>query len=125
MTAAAQPVICGECGAPMQLSRGGYGPFWSCTRWPRCAGTHGAHSDGRPLGIPASAVTRRARIQAHAAFDQLWCGTPRMMKRQAAYRWMQQAMQLSESDAHMGSFTVEQCDRLIRLVTAHLEEHAG
>ena len=126
-------VDCGECGSPMELQRGSYGRFWSCSRWPKCTATHGAHPDGRPLGKPADAVTRRARVEAHTAFDRLWKpdpGAKRRRSRKAAYRWLQQAMALPEFDAHIGAFDVAQCDRLIRAVAEYLTptqetDHAG
>lgn len=115
---------CGECGSAMELQRGTYGRFWSCSRWPKCTGTHGAHPDGKPFGTPANAATRRARVEAHAAFDRLWQREPgerRLMSRKQAYRWLQETMQLLECDAHIGQFTIAQCDRLIRAVANHLD----
>lgn len=108
--------------------------FWSCRRWPACEGSHGAHADGEPYGIPGDAATKAARILAHEAFDRLWkdseqpqesgrltLGQPRrspaLMTRRDAYRWLQDAMGLEEREAHIGRFTVEQCERLIILAS--------
>lgn len=30
---------CPKCGSPMQLKKGKYGEFWSCTKFPNCKGT--------------------------------------------------------------------------------------
>lgn len=113
-------LACPDCGAPMKLKGSRHGLFYGCTKWSetRCCGSHGAHPDGRPLGIPATRDTKDARIRAHAVFDQLW--QYRGAKRREAYRWMKRVMQLSRSEAHIGRFTLEQCEQLIALVEAEL-----
>lgn len=54
------------------------------------------------------------RNLAHACFDRLWRG--RRFSRTDAYRWMQEAMGLDASAAHIGLFSIEQCRRLITIV---------
>jgi ssDNA-binding Zn-finger/Zn-ribbon topoisomerase 1 len=103
----------------MVLRKSRFGQFYGCTRFPECKGTHGAHPDGKPLGIPADSRTKQARIRAHAAFDELW--KDGRMRRPDAYRWMQQAMGLDVDGAHIGKFTIEQCDQLVTLVQQHQE----
>ena len=114
---------CGECGAPMQLLEGGkyptkgktLSPFYGCTKFPACRGSHGAHPDGSPKGTPANKETRLARIRAHTVFDQIW--KDNLVKhRGAAYNWMREVMHLSRTDAHIARFNKEQCDRLVVLV---------
>lgn len=114
-------IACGECGAPMALRTSRYGPFYGCSTWPRCRGTHGAHADGRPLGIPADERTKRARMEAHAMFDRLWRGwgapfrgKARRGGRSAAYRWMQEAMGLSPEEAHIARFDEARCAELMQ-----------
>lgn len=34
--------LCGRCGAPMNLRNGRYGPFYGCSRYPRCTFTRSA-----------------------------------------------------------------------------------
>jgi ssDNA-binding Zn-finger/Zn-ribbon topoisomerase 1 len=104
---------CGECGAEMRIhtSKKFANPFYGCSRFPDCKGSHGAHRDGRPLGIPANKVTKMARIRAHRVFDLIW--KERKMSRGEAYAWMRRKMKLSEDDAHIGKFTLEQCEQLI------------
>jgi len=102
------------CGAVMQLKDSRHGKFYGCRDWPACDYTHGAHPDGSPLGVPANKETRQARMRAHDAFDTLWKGGG--MKRREAYRWMQEALGLSEDEAHIGKFDVETCERLIEAV---------
>ncbi len=107
---------CPDCGALMMLRPGRFGPFYACVRRDQtgCPGAHGAHPDGRPMGTPANAATRQARIKAHAAFDQLWKSGE--MTRRQAYWWLQQSMEMTTLQAHIGKFTLEQCERLIALV---------
>jgi len=112
---------CPECGEPMVLRDSKFGLFYGCTAFPRCKASHGAHKKtGEPLGTPADGPTKKARIRAHDSFDQLWKG--KHMDRGEAYEWMQEAMGLSADEAHIGKFTIDQCDELEVLVDAYLEE---
>ena len=90
-----------------------YGLFYGCSTWrdTQCPGGHSAHPDGRPLGIPANRRTKDARIAAHHVFDHLWKGG--QMSRSAAYRWMQTAMGMTPSEAHIARFSREECKRLL------------
>ena len=126
-------VNCGECGAPMRLREtkkywtrdGEPKKFFGCSRWPECNGIHGAHPDGTPLGIPANAVTKAARIRAHDAFDRLWKDETSPLTRKQAYAWMQAAMGLTKEQAHIGNFDLIQCDTLIERVKAYATELTG
>jgi ssDNA-binding Zn-finger/Zn-ribbon topoisomerase 1 len=120
---ARQDLLCGECQAKMDLrtSPKFARPFYGCTRFPECKGTHGAHPNGAPLGIPANHDTKQSRRQAHAVFDQIW--KQHLVKnRWAAYNWMRQAMSLSESQAHISMFNSQQCAELMRLVCRDFPE---
>jgi hypothetical protein len=90
------------------------GPFYGCSRYPACSGTHGAHADGTPLGVPGDAATKRARREAHAAFDRLWHGGP--FTRRRAYAWLAQVMGITSKQAHIGRFTRLQCREVVRCV---------
>lgn len=108
---------CGECGAPMELRMSSKfdRPFYGCSRWPECDGTHGAHADGAPKGFPANKATRKARIRAHMIFDQVW--KRRLVRsRSAAYNWMRQELGLPRSQAHIAMFSISQCEALIKSV---------
>lgn len=109
-------LLCPECGARMVLKPSRYGQFYGCVRWREtgCPGSHGCHPNGTPLGVPADRKTKDARIEAHAAFDTLW--KEGGMRRKEAYRWMQQALDLDDDEAHIGNFTAEQCALLIQMV---------
>lgn len=119
---------CPECGQPMVLRRSKRGPFYGCSAWPQCDGSHGAHPDGRPLGIPADKKTKQARIVAHAAFDRLWKSfgerRRRSTARTRAYRWLESEMKLSTDDCHIARFTRAQCEEVVRLVHARLDRNS-
>ena len=115
---------CPECGEPMVLRDSKYGLFYGCSGFPKCKASHGAHKKtGQPLGTPADGPTKKARIRAHDSFDQLWKG--KHMGRGDAYVWMQEAMEMTEDEAHIGKFTIDHCDRLELLVDEYLEEKDG
>lgn len=109
---------CADCGAPLVLRAGRYGPFYGCTRFPECLGGHGAHADGSPMGIPADQRTREARRLAHQAFDQLWQGGG--MTRPQAYRWLQKRLGLSRRRCHIARFDDVTCRRVVALVDSWL-----
>ena len=101
--------------------------FWRCA----CGAYVGCHPNSQtPLGTPAGPATRKARNQAHAAFDALWQrkmrrGTPRKEARNAGYAWLAREMGLDGEDTHIGSFTQEQCERVIELCRPYLGSRAG
>lgn len=117
---------CGECGSVMVLrfTRKYNRVFYGCGTFPTCRGTHGAHQrTGAPLGVPADQDTKRWRMNAHAAFDQLW--RRRWMTRRQAYQWMQRELKLTHGEAHIGKFDVSRCMKLIHAVRKLEKEHAG
>jgi ssDNA-binding Zn-finger/Zn-ribbon topoisomerase 1 len=107
---------CGDCGSSMVLRKSTrfHDPYYRCINFPECRGTLGAHPDGRPRGIPGSYQTRKARIDAHHMFDRIW--QQRRMTRPQAYAWMRRTMGLSEHEALISQFSVDQCEKLIKLV---------
>lgn len=117
---ASEKLPCPDCGAHLTLRGGRYGWFLGCTRYPDCKGTHCVHQDTKlPMGIPADKATRMARQAAHIAFDALWSSTVPGSRRDA-YRWMREEMGLTKKDAHIGRFTIEQCQKLVALVEERL-----
>lgn len=116
-------VHCGECGAPMVLRDSRFGKFYGCSRYPVCKGTHGAHPDGSPLGLPADCATRRARILAHEEFDRLWKGGT--MKRNAAYRWLSEQMGMPRRECHIGSFDADTCLVVVQIIRRAKEGKRG
>lgn len=113
---AAQPLPCPLCAGKMHLKKGRYSLFYGCENWPKCSATHGAHPDGQPLGVPADAATKKARIEAHAWFDKLW--TEVGLSRQNAYGWLRK--RCPDLPPHISEMNAVQCRILIERVKAHL-----
>jgi ssDNA-binding Zn-finger/Zn-ribbon topoisomerase 1 len=118
-------IKCPECGAPMVLKKtrkylhrdGTPRLFYACCRYPKCRATHGAHPDGRPLGFPANAETKQARIKAHELFDQLW--EDGKMNRHEAYAWLAEKMNAAE--VHIGNMDKTECETVIKICSEYLE----
>lgn len=104
---------CPECGSQMPLCGGKFGLMYRCMAG-TCKGSHGAHPDGSPLGEPADARTKKARIEAHDAFDRLWRHGP--LTRPGAYSWMAETLGLSKDAAHIGKLSHGACTELVRAV---------
>lgn len=103
---------CVDCHIPMVLkySRFYRHSFYGCPNWPDCKCTIGIHPNGKPVGIPANAETRKARTKTHQIFDNLWKSG--RMKRKNAYRLLAVLMDVDMGDAHIGHFTLVQCEIL-------------
>jgi ssDNA-binding Zn-finger/Zn-ribbon topoisomerase 1 len=115
-----EKVICADCGSVMELRKSPKykNPFYGCSQFPVCRGTHGAHPDGRPLGIPANRETKDWRIKAHDAFDTLWkCGGINMTRKKA---YKKLAEELGVKEVHIGEQDIEGCKRIIDVVTNKL-----
>ncbi len=89
---------CPDCGAQMILKKtekfrtrdGKPRLFYSCSRFPACANSLGAHPDGTPLGIPVSKEVRILRTECHKLMDQVfgkWSDLSRRKKAEV-YSWM-------------------------------------
>jgi hypothetical protein len=126
--------ICPACGSTARLTDGAEiyphrrdladKPIWACTI---CEDTYvGCHpGTENPLGFPADAGLREARMMLHRRLDPIWktadqCGayTPesdqaRKQIRRAArvrvYRFLADRMGLTEETCHTAMFTLEQC----------------
>jgi hypothetical protein len=120
-----EDLICPKCGRKMILQTSPfltYGngeprKYWSCEFYPLCDVQHSAHPDGRPVGFPADKKTRIARVDAHEAFDALWRDLG--LTRTQGYELLQQITGLSEEDAHIGRFTLDQCAALVEAIIAY------
>lgn len=103
---------CPECGGAMLLRESRFGPFYGCMKYPLCDATHGAHPDGRPLGVPGDAATKRARIDAHEIFDRVWRGGH--LSRGEAYAQLARALGVDE--IHFGAMSKKECERAIEVM---------
>lgn len=115
---------CADCGAKLVLKDGKFGIFYGCVmfRETGCGGSHNCHkTTAEPLGIPANSETRKLRREAHDVFDVLWKSQGLdKMTRDAAYKWMQTNLKLTEQDAHIGKLDKEGCEKLIKAVDRFL-----
>lgn len=127
MTEPPTPPPCGDCGAPMLPARSRFGPFWRCSRSPTCPGVHGAHPDGRPLGVPADGATRLARKRAHEVFDGLWrrslgdVGTrmPNALSpRNICYLWLSREIGIQRKDCHFARFDRVTCEHVLAVCSS-------
>lgn len=121
-----QPFVvrCFDCGGKMILRNGRYGPFWGCSNYPSCRLTLPADLE---TFTPLPRITeeeKAARNAAHGVFDMLWKGPRAPMTRKQAYRWMQDAMGLTENEAHISRLDRNQLSELISLVKRELN-HLG
>lgn len=109
---------CADCGALMGIrsSKKYPNPFYGCSKFPECRGTHGAYPDGRPLGRPANKATKLARMRAHAVFDLIWQEPKHDHTRSQAYAWMSMKLLLQKGCAHIALFDLKQCEQLIEAV---------
>lgn len=81
-----------------------------------CNAYVGVHSGtDRPKGSLANAELRGWRKATHARFDPLWQDGP-FKKRNAAYRWLSEQMELPIEQTHIGMFTVEQCKAALEII---------
>lgn len=88
--------------------------FWGCRNFPECKGTHGAHPDGTPMGIPADEETKKWRVKAHDVLTDI--ANKYGLSRNEQYSMIQGLMHMSPSEAHISNFNTEQCQKLIRLL---------
>ncbi len=121
MIAQQHPMTCPDCQQPMVLRESRFGPFYGCIGFPACTTKVGAHKDGRPMGVPATAENRRARIRAHDALDKLW--KEHGWRRTAVYNWLGVRLGLSKAECHIGHFDLATCYRVVEVVDQELREH--
>lgn len=85
--------------------------FWRCVPCNAHVGCHPGTEN--PLGRIANAELRRAKMAAHAAFDQIWNSGE--VKRRDAYRWLADQLGMKKKLCHIGWFDVNTCKRVVEL----------
>jgi len=102
----------------MKLAKSKFGISYRCAKgWNVCKGSHGAHPNGSPMGIPAKYKIRKLRTEAHETFDRLWKKDSRgnsIMSRSEAYAWMRKALELDKAEGHISRFDANQCRKLMQ-----------
>jgi hypothetical protein len=82
--------------------------YWLC----ECGAYCGCHRGTTiPLGSPAGTNTRRARGEAHKAFDPIWKSG--QMSRRRAYLWLSRQTGIDRKVCHIGMMTVEQAKLVV------------
>jgi len=71
------------------------------------------------MGTPADAETRRARMDAHRAFDRIWKSVPagkgRSRARREAYRWLAGQLGIETDACHIGMFDLGTCKQVVEI----------
>lgn len=109
---------CAYCHKETVLRNSRYGPTWNCDS---CGAYVGCH-DGTTIakGRVANVELRKAKIDAHNHFDQIW--KLGFMERKQAYRWLQDQLNIPKEYCHIGMFNEKTCARVSMLVTQYLEK---
>jgi hypothetical protein len=66
-----------------------------------------------PLGRLANAELRKAKMDAHAAFDPMWRNGA--MSRGRAYGWLAKQLGIDKKRCHIGYFSLEECRRVMEV----------
>lgn len=129
-------VICPYCKGKAELVKGEHihgmafkdKDFWLCRPCDAWVGVH-PHSNFKPLGILANKALRKAKQEAHGAFDRV----ARLIMnkncvafdyaRRLAYDILSDRMQVSRKHCHIGNFDESECGRCVEACTAYLAEH--
>ncbi len=75
-----------------------------------------------PTSTAADDETRTERIIAHAAFDSLWRGSEKIMKRSEAYWRLSVSLGLPPHKTHIGMFDRETCALVVAFVKEEKDE---
>lgn len=115
-------LTCPYCGATAVLVTGRevyphrpdlYGKaFWRCGPCDAWVGCYPGTTN--PMGRLADAELRRAKQNAHAAFDPLWRRGV-YPSRTAAYQWLASQLGIHPRDCHIGMFDAPRCLEVTRL----------
>lgn len=109
--------LCGDCGAPMTLKvsdrwayrNGSPKLMFTCSKAPACKGVHGAHPDGKPLGVPVDQETRTLRRMVH---DKLFKNGFTHVAQHS--KWLRER---GFGGGHVGAMTKQECKRAIVALT--------
>lgn len=123
---------CPYCGAPAEFLASServyhghdYGPVYACFPCGAWVGCH--RGTTRPLGRLADAALRKAKIDAHDAFDRTWRalharrqapepGYTLGRARASRYRRLAELLGIAPQDCHIGMFDIETCRRVVAL----------
>lgn len=83
--------------------------FFHCEPCDAYVGCH--PNTEKPLGRLANAELRRAKMDAHKAFDHTWKNGS--LSRPQAYAWLAKKLDIPGDDCHIGMFNVKMCKRVV------------
>lgn len=93
--------------------------FWQCEPCGAYVGCHrvnfpkGVYTNDIPLGRMANRELRIAKMKAHGEFDKYW--KVEKIKRTECYEQLAIKMGINVEDCHIGMFTVEQCNQVVKI----------
>lgn len=110
---------CFYCNKQLFPLKSSYGYWYKCNDCDASVGCHAGTQ--KPLGTTAKPELRALRKEAHRYFDATWrakmkrdgCG--QQEARSAGYKWLQQQLNLSAKECHIGKFNEAQCKQVIEL----------
>lgn len=88
--------------------------FWRCQSCDAYVGCH--QGTPEPLGSLANAELRKARSEAHSAFDVLWSNVGAPMTRKEAYAWLAAELNIEADAGHIALFDLEMCKKALQAV---------
>ena len=91
-----------------------YGLIWLCSPCKAWVGTHKNSPTHKPLGSLAKEELRVLRMKAHHSFDSLWKKWG--ITRREAYVYLQNLMDMTPEQAHIGRFNEHECQKLLKLL---------
>lgn len=98
--------------------------LYVCQHYPTCDAYVSVHHDTLlPRGTLANGELRQKRIETHRIFDLIW--KQGILTKKNAYRWIRDKFALTESQAHIGCFSMYMCDRLIEESRKVLMQNTG
>ena len=115
--------ICPYCGTKPSLVDSAiiygksYGKVYLCLTCGAYVGCH--HGTMKPLGRLANKSLRRAKQNAHLAFDALWQSGK--VSRYDAYTWLAAALGIPREYAHIGMLDEIQCHLVMKYATEYME----
>lgn len=90
--------------------------FYQCAPCDAYVGCH--PGTDKPMGRLANAELRRAKLQAHGAFDFIWKSG--LKTRGSAYKWLAKQPGIPKEECHIGMFDVATCRKVVE-ICANLE----
>lgn len=117
--------LCPTCNEWTELRESGeiydkdFGLVYMC---PKCGAYVGVHRGTiNAKGSVANKELRGLRKQAHFYFDALW--QKNIMGRTQAYKWLSLQLGTPPELTHIGMFTTEQCEEVVRICKQHLRTY--